>query len=126
MFAGAKIGMERDGRADEIDIGIGTGVDSCGGDVLIPSVVGREGTEAVESCAGADCDAAASAHLRGGSRVEIDAGGVALAGAWIAESADDDTESGSAHCGDELLGTAGVHVGRNWRNRSWHVFQERC
>lgn len=80
MFARAKIGVERDGRADEADVGIGVGIDGCSGDVLIPGVVGGEGAEAVESCAGTNCDAAASARLCGGSYVEIEAGGGALAG----------------------------------------------
>ncbi len=40
VLAGAEVGMEADGGADEIEEGGGIGVDGIGGDVAIPEIVG--------------------------------------------------------------------------------------
>jgi len=49
VFAGAKIGMDADGRADEIDDGGGIGIDAGRGDVCVPEIVRRKGNEAAEA-----------------------------------------------------------------------------
>jgi len=102
VFAGTKIGMERDGGADEIDIGVGVGIYGGGGDVLVPGVVGGEGAETVEARAWTCAHAAAGAGLRGGIDLEIDARGSALPGVGIADGNGKDAHSGRVSGSGEL------------------------
>ena len=71
---------------------------------MIPSVVRGEGTEAVKTGARAGTHTAAGASLRGGSYLEIYAGGGALAGVGIADGDGKDADGGGGCGGGELRG----------------------
>src|ERR1043166_7823224 len=62
--SGAEIRMQWNGGSDEVDDGIGVGIDGRVGDVLVPQAVSGEGNKSVE------IRLAASAHLVAGSLSE--------------------------------------------------------
>ena len=123
-LTGAKVGMERDGGTDEIDVGVGIWIGGRSRNVLIPCVACGEGTEAVKTYARAGTHSVAGAGLRSGSDLEIYAGGGALAGVGIADGDGEDAGSGGVSGGGELCGGNVGCVERDPREKDLRAAEE--